>query len=78
MSEELLVLLREALMRMESEVANRDGVDRFDLDCGRCQAGLGVHSFGCRARNAILRAERHIERHGSDVALPYVVDEVAQ
>lgn len=56
-SKELASLLRELLTSVEDEISNRDGVDRFDIGCGNCAAGLPMaHSLGCRIQNALLKA----------------------
>lgn len=53
---DLLELLAEALRRMEEQNNEREG-DYFDLDCGNCDGAVPMpHSFGCRVRNALLKA----------------------
>lgn len=55
---ELLGLLKESLRAMEDECDSQES-DVFDLSCGNCDGAIPVpHSFGCRIRNAIFKAEK--------------------
>ena len=55
---ELLACLKEALELIQEDIDSRDGRDNFGMCCGRCDGAIPVeHSFGCRAKAAISKAE---------------------
>lgn len=74
-NQELLSVLKAVLAKMEEVVREQDGHDTVDLECSRCEGGLGTHSLGCQVRNAIANAEQlALFRAHEERLLPYVVE----